>query len=194
MKRNYIDYETEELVVMYQSTQQEEYLQEIIFRNSGLLHKWAWDYRNIPQIEQEDLIEEGYIACWRAVSKFDLQRGISFSTFLKVEVSQQYNRLYNEATRKKRFRGSEPVSYESLTEINREGTDIRNEIRFEDYSSVEVREFVEMLEDTTKKVCVMLVDGMSKSNIAKALGITPASVSYHVKRLQKAYIAFYAEV
>ena len=70
MKRNYTDYETEELVVMYHSTQQEEYLQEIIFRNSGLLHKWAWDYRNIPQIEQEDLIEEGYIACWRAVSKF----------------------------------------------------------------------------------------------------------------------------
>lgn len=194
MKRNYTDYETEELVVMYQSTQQEEYLQEIIFRNSGLLHSWAWDYRNIPQIEQEDLIEEGYIACWRAVRKFDLQRGISFSTFLKVEVSQQYNRLYNEATRKKRFAGSEPVSYEGLTEINREGTDMIDVLRFEDYSSVEVREFVEMLEDTTKKVCVMLVDGMSKSNIAKSLGITPASVSYHVKRLQKAYIAFCAEV
>jgi DNA-binding CsgD family transcriptional regulator len=35
------------------------------------------------------------------------------------------------------------------------------------------------------------MDGMSKKEIAKALEITPATISYHVGRLQIAYTNFF---
>jgi RNA polymerase nonessential primary-like sigma factor len=194
MKQNYMDYETEELVVMYQSTQKEEVLQEIISRNEGLLNNWVWDYRNIPNYESEDLLEEAYIACWRAVENYSTERGVTFTTFLKVNVRQQFNRLYNEATRKKRYTGSTPVSYESLVEINKDGGDMPERaftLNCEDYSYLEVKEFLNSLSNNAKEVAVRLMDGMSKKEIAKALEITPATISYHVGRLQIAYTNFF---
>lgn len=177
-------FKTEELVVWYQSTQNEDYFREIICRNDGLLHKWAWEYINIPAHDIEDLLEEGYIACWQAVKGYNIERGVCFSTFLKVTVRQHYNRLYKEATRQKRFTGSAPTSWEELEEINQEGAFT------DDYTDIEVSEFLERLEGTTKKVADMLFTGVSKGDIAKALNITPASTSYHVKRLQQAYISY----
>jgi RNA polymerase nonessential primary-like sigma factor len=189
MKQNYMDYETEELVVMYQSTQNEEVLQEIISRNEGLLNNWVWDYRNIPNYESEDLLEEAYIACWRAVENYSIERGVTFTTFLKVNVRQQFNRLYNEATRKKRYTGSTPVSYESLVEINKEGGDVSDreckEIRF-----YEFMEFLASLHLNEKEQVAVniLMEGGTKGEVAKALKCTPATANYYFKSIRKKFV------
>lgn len=47
MQETYKNYETEELVRMYQNSHNEAYLQEIIRRNEGLHNKWVNDYVNI---------------------------------------------------------------------------------------------------------------------------------------------------
>ena len=178
MQDIYRRYETEELVAMYQSTQKEEYLQEIMRRNSGLLHGWVWQYRNIPSYDKEDLLEEANIACWRAV----------------VHVVQQLNRLYAEATRQKRYTGCLPDSYEELTEVNKDGVSMRSfTVECLELSEIEVKEFLESISGTIKEVAVMLYDGMTKGEVAKALGITPASTTYHLKKLQQAYIAYFGE-
>lgn len=183
MQETYMNFATEELVGMYQSSHNEDYLQEIMRRNRGLLHKWAYSYNNIPYLDEEDLLEEGYIACWKAVSKYNIERSVTFSTFLKVTVHQHYNRLYNEVTRKKRFAGAEPISYEALEDIHKESY-----IEFELLSDLEVREFISSLDGKVQYIATMLLDGYTKGDIARALGITPASTTYHIKRLEKLVI------
>jgi FixJ family two-component response regulator len=61
----------------------------------------------------------------------------------------------------------------------------------EDYSYLEVKEFLDSISGTVKEVAIRLMDGMSKKEIAKALEITPATISYHVGRLQIAYTNFF---
>ncbi len=184
MKEMYRSYNTEDLVVMYQNTQKEDCLEEIIRRNKGLLTMWAKSYSNIPCHDMEDLLEEGYIACWQAVSNYNPAKGVVFTTLLKVYVKQRLNRLYNEATRKKRYTGADPVSWEELEEIHREGSFI------DDGSSIEVNDFMRNLEGTVKSVADMLYSGMTKGEVAKSLGVTPATTNYHLKKLQRAYIAY----
>lgn len=195
MQDIYKRYEMEELVAMYQSTQKEEYLQEIIRRNTGLFHNWAYKYRNIPNCDTDDLVEEMYIACWKAVGGYDPARGVSFTTFLKECTYQQLNRLYNEATRKKRYTGTELASYEELTEIHKDGMSGSSfSVECKELSEIEVNEFLESIGGTVKEIAVMLYDGMTKGEVAKALGVTPATTSYHIKRLQQAYIAYFGGV
>lgn len=196
MKQDFSNYGNEELVLEYQTTQDEAVLQEILIRNKGLLHMWVYLYRNIPYVEEEDLLEEAYIACWRAVKSYDPQRGTSFTTILRAAVTQQLNRLYNEATRKKRCASSPPLSYEKLIEINRDGgSELDNYFTVEapDLSDIEIREFLTGIGGTTKKVAIRLLRGYSKVEIARELKYTPATISYHVGRLKKAFTAFYAE-
>lgn len=195
MQDIYRKYETEELVALYQSTQREEYLQEIIRRNAGLFHSWAYQYRNIPNYDEDDLTEEMYIACWKAVGGYDPARGVAFTTCLKGYVIQRLNRIYREATRKKRHTGTELASYEELAEINKDGVSGSSfSIECKDFSEIEVREFLESVSGTVKDIAVMLYDGMSKGEIAKNLGVTPATTSYHIKRLQQACIAYFGGV
>lgn len=112
----------EELVKLYKESRNEEYLAELISQNTGLINILVSSYlSSIPNSELEDLVSESYIPMLKAIEDFDEKQGFSFSTLLKAYVLQHLNRLYNEATRKKRFTGSTPVSYESLVEINKEG-------------------------------------------------------------------------
>lgn len=187
MQENYRNFTAEELVLQYQATQDEGILQELIIRNKGLIRIWVIKYRNIPHSDSEDLEEEAYIALWRAAKAYNPERGYTFTSCLKGYVQQAFNRLYEEATRHKRYNGMENTSYDELEEINRERAS------FDDYSGLELGEFIESLSGTAKAVAQMLLDGYTNGDMAKALSITPASVSYHCKRLQKAYLAYYVE-
>jgi RNA polymerase nonessential primary-like sigma factor len=186
MQEIYKNYETEELVVLFQKSHNDTYLQEIIRRNKGLIHRWVICYNNIPFYDIEDLVEESYIALWRAVESFAVSKGYTFSTYLKGCVKQRLNRLYNEATRRKRFVGSEPYSYDDLKEINKEvSTD------FELFNDLEVKEFISSLDEKAQYIAVKLLEGYTKGDIAKALGITPASTTYHIKRLENLAVEYF---
>lgn len=184
------DYVTEDLVVMYQVTKAEEVLSEIVNRNNGLIHLWARDYQNIPNYEEEDLVEEAVISCWKAVCKFDPDKGIRFSSFLKSYVIQRFNRIYKCETRLKRYNGLEQESYEAIVELNNTGCTSCDKCHHDDYSSIEINEFLMMLEGTTRKVAELLLTGFSKVEVAGELQITPASTSYHVKRIKNSYASY----
>lgn len=194
MQDIYKRYETEALVVMYQSSKKDELLQEIFNRNAGLFHNWAYQYRNMPHYDMDDLTEEITIACWKAVEGYDPARGVTFTTCLKGYVVQRLNRLYNEVTRKKRYTGTDNASYEELVEIHKDGVSGKSfSVEFEELSQIEVEEFLESISGTVKDIAVMLYKGMTKGEVAKALGVTPATTTYHIKRLQQAYIAYFGE-
>lgn len=186
MQKSYKDYGTEKLVVMYQDTYNEEYLQEVMHRNRGLLYIWAESYINIPFYDIEDLIEEARIALWRAVESFDNGRGVLFASFLEGVVKQHFNRLYNEVTRKKRYNGIELSNYSELDEINEV-----NSVPFEAYSDLTVKDFIESLNGKLKYIAVCLMEGYTKIDISKALNITPASTTYHIKKLEAIAVEYF---
>lgn len=187
-------FNNEELVIAYRESGNEAYLQELITKNQGLINILVSGYvSSIPNAEYEDLVSESYIPMLRAIEDFDPSLGFTFANLLKVYVRQHLNRIYNEATRKKRYAGYTPISYQSLEEINKEGgeiTDSHFKIECEEISSVEFTELLKSLKFNDKEwVAVnVLMTGGTKGEVAKALNCTPATANYYFKSIKKKFI------
>ena len=96
----------EELVELYRGTKDERYLSDLLEQNAGIIYLLAEPFvHTIPNAELEDLIQEANIALVKAVAEFDVNKGYTFTTFLKGVVRQRLSRIYNAETRKKRYRG-----------------------------------------------------------------------------------------
>lgn len=184
----------EELVVAYRTTRNERYLEELINQNKGLMYMIVEPFvHSIPNSELEDLTSEAYIPMLNAIEDFDEERGLTFSNLLKVYVRQHLSRLYNEATRQKRYNGSTSMSYESLAEINREGGsegDTYFTIECEDFNSVEFMALISSLGLNEKEQVAVnvLMAGGTKGEVAKALRCTPATANYYFKQLRKKFV------
>lgn len=137
MSKGFITGTNEELIKAYKESRDESYLKELIEANKGLINLLVSPYlTSIPNSELEDLTSESYIPMLRAIEDYDPEQGVAFSTLLKVYVRQHLNRLYNEATRQKRFTGTTPDSLDRLSEINKEGgteTDSTFEVECKDF-------------------------------------------------------------
>lgn len=183
-----------DLVVMYRNTQNERYLKMLMDQIKGLVAIIVMPYKEtIPYVEFEDLVSEGYIILLKVIEDYDQYRGRAFSTLLKTYIQQHLNRLYNQATRKKRFTGSTPVSYESLIEINREGGsegDTFFTVECEDFNSVEFADLVASLGLNEKEQVAVniLMAGGTKGDVAKALTCTPATANYYFKQIRKKFV------
>ena len=187
-------YNNEELVRNYKASGNESFLSELIKANTPLLRILVEPYlATIPNSEYEDLISESYMPMLKAIEDFDESRGLAFTTILKAYVQQNLNRLYNEATRKKRYNGSALASYEALTEINKEGgceLDSTFTLECEDVRDFEFLELINSLRlNEREQVAVnILMDGGSKGAVAKALKCTPATANYYFKSIRKKFV------
>ena len=184
----------EVLVRNYKESGNESFLEELIQKNTPLLRILVEPYlATIPNSEYEDLISESYIPMLKAIEDFDEARGLAFTTLLKAYVRQHLNRLYNEATRKKRCIGSAPLSYEALTEINKEGgceLDSYFTVECEDVRDFEFEDLLSSLHFNEKEQSAVhiLMDGGSKGDVAKALKCTPATANYYFKSIRKKFV------
>ena len=184
----------EELVKLYRDSRDEVYLAELISQNTGLINILVSSYLDtIPNAELEDLVSESYIHMLKAIEDFDEEQGFSFSTLLKAYVRQHLNRLYNEATRKKRFMGSLPDSIDRLQEINKDGgteTDSSFTVEVEDFKMVEFMELLNSLNLNEKEQIAVnvLMSGGKKGDVAKALKCTPATANYYFKSIKKKFV------
>ena len=187
-------YTNEELVKRYKESGNEKFLEELINKNTPLLRLLVDPYlATIPNSEYEDLIAESYIPMLKAIDDFDESRGLAFTTLLKAYVRQNLNRLYNEATRKKRYIGSVPASYEALTEINKEGgceLDSYFTVECEDVRDFEFQDLLRSLNLNEREWIAVnvLMDGGTKGDVAKALNCTPATANYYFKSIKKKFI------
>lgn len=184
----------EELVKLYRDSRDEAYLAELISQNTGLINILVSSYLDtIPNAELEDLVSESYIPMLKAIEDFDEEQGFSFSTLLKAYVRQHLNRLYNEATRKRRFMGSLPDSIDRLQEINKDGgteTDSSFTVEVEDFKMVEFMELLNSLNLNEKEQIAVnvLMSGGKKGDVAKALKCTPATANYYFKSIKKKFV------
>lgn len=182
MSKGFITGTNEELIKAYKESRDESYLKELIEANKGLINLLVSPYlTSIPNFELEDLTSESYIPMLRAIEDYDPEQGVAFSTLLKVYARQ------------KRFTGTTPDSLDRLSEINKEGgteTDSTFEVECKDFSSVEFMDLLDSLQlnDKEQVAVNILMAGGAKGEIAKALNITNATVSWHIKNLKKKFI------
>lgn len=150
MSKGFITGTNEELIKAYKESRDESYLKELIEANKGLINLLVSTYlTSIPNSELEDLTSESYIPMLRAIEDYDPEQGVAFSTLLKVYVRQHLNRLYNEATRQKRFTGTTPDSLDRLSEINKEGG-TETDSTFEVECKPQLRMFLQMINKDEK--------------------------------------------
>lgn len=184
----------EMLVRNYKESRKEEFLAELIKKNTPLLRMLVDPYLStIPNSEYEDLISESYIPMLKAIDDFEEARGLAFITLLKVYVRQHLNRLYNEVTRKKRYNGSTAISYEALTEINTEGEcelDSSFTVACEDITALEFTDLIRSINLNEKEQIAVnvLMNGGTKGEVAKALGCTPATANYYFKSIKNKFV------
>lgn len=184
----------EALVKLYKESKNEKYLEALINQNKPLMRILIDPYLgSIPNSEYEDLFSECWIPILNAIEDFDESKGLAFITLLKAYVRQKLNRVYTEATRKKRYNGSTAVSYEALTEINKEGgceMDTYFEITCEEVTSFEFADLLRSLNLNEKEqiAVTVLMDGGTKGEVARALNCTPATANYYFKSIKKKFI------
>lgn len=183
--KRFAERSTEDLVLEYRRTNDEEYIEEILRRNKGLIYMWAIQYLNIPHSEADDLVSEGYIALMQAVSGFDPAMGYSFTSCLKGCVCRRLNKIYKWETRDKRGAGSVAVSYEELIGLSG-GGEVRSSSE-DDYSHIDAEKYLEQLQATQRTIVEYLLQGYGKVEIADLLQITPATISYYMKQIKKNY-------
>ena len=175
----------EELVNLYKSGEAGAF-EELMKNTEKLRFSLAQSYLNIPGSELEDLVSEG------AIKNFDAEKyATTFSTFLYSAISRRYNTLFKKATSAKRSPNGFVESYDQMnsnSEYEEDGNSLGNSefsVECEDYSMIEVRSLLESLKlsDRERLVVNLLMDGNSKPDIARRLGVKTPSVHKYVQRI-----------
>ena len=134
------------------------------------------------RFEKEDLMQEGLVACFRAVLSFDKTKGASFKTYAAVCIK---NALKNFVRKKNNVFLSADEDFVSLADETVGSVTAEDEyISSENYK--DLRESLEKILSTAEyNVFSLFVDGMSYSEIAEKTGQSIKSVDCALQRVRK---------
>ncbi len=134
------------------------------------------------RFEKEDLMQEGMVACFRAVLSYDGGKGASFRTYAAVCIK---NALKNFVKKKDNFFISADKDFVPLEDETSDGATAEDEyISSENYKNL--RESLEkVLSQTEYSVFSLFVDGMSYSEIAEKTGQSVKGVDGALQRVRK---------
>ena len=118
----------------------------------------------------DDWFQEGMIGFIFAVRTFDSKKGVSFSTYASVCISNKLRTVWKKANRIVDTVSDLSDTFDSPTQSTEE-----NYIESENYISFTER-LAENLSDTEKKVISYYLAGFSYSETSKATGLTEKSV------------------
>lgn len=65
-----------------------ECLNRLVEHHEGLIH-WVLRQQHVGHTAYDDLLQEGRIAVWHAILRFDVRRGVAFSSFAFVAIRRQ---------------------------------------------------------------------------------------------------------
>lgn len=190
----YTGMKAEELVGLYKNGDERAF-EALMCSTEKLRAHLALKYLNIPGSELDDLLSEGAIAMMEAAKNFDESKGAAFTTFLYKHISRRYDKLYSQASAKKRNVNVEVKVHSYIDNLDTDSTvsGDRDFLRSKDYFSVVCDEFdmIEMrmlidslkLSEKERVVVNLLIEGCSKPDIAKHLGVKVPSVHSYIKRI-----------
>lgn len=134
------------------------------------------------RFEKEDLMQEGMVACFRAILSYDDKKGASFRTYASVCIR---NALKNFVKKKDNVFLSADEGFVPLEDETSDGATAEDEyISSENYKTLRVS-LEKVLSETEYSVFSLFVDGMSYSEISQKTGLTVKSVDGALQRVRK---------
>lgn len=156
-------------------------LQILIKRMESVIANCALSFSD-NRFENEDLIQEGMVACFRAILSFNDEKGASFRTYAAVCIK---NALKNFVRKKDNVFLSADKDFVPLGDETVSSTTTEDEyISSENYKSL--RESLrKILSQTEYSVFSLFVDGMSYFEIAEKTGQSIKGVDGALQRVRK---------
>lgn len=156
-------------------------LRVLIKRMESVIANCAVSFSD-SRFENEDLIQEGMVACFRAILSFDSGKGASFKTYASVCIK---NALKNFVKKKDHILISADEDFVPLGDETVGGITAEDEyISSENYKLLR-ESLKKFLSQTEYTVFSLFVDGMSYSEIAEKTGQSIKSVDGALQRVRK---------
>ena len=138
---------------------------------------------NIHGIDGDDLLQEGLMGLTKAITSFNREVGVKFTTFATVCIDNQISDARKKARRKKHAILSESIPLAESDAVSDENPQECVEGR---EAAMAVRSAIEtMLTPMERKILLYFLEGLSYENIAKKLSITPKAVDNGLQRVRK---------
>ena len=162
----------------------------LVFRYSKLIFVKAGIYAS-TDIDTDDLKQEGLMGLLKAIASFDIDKGVKFSTFAEVCITNQMKTFLAKSRKN-------PFPCESLDNIP---TDSISEEKTPESIYINKEFFSELwhavnniLSETERKVFSLYIQGMSYREIASKCGISEKTTDNAIQRAKnkiRAYIGKY---
>lgn len=131
----------------------------------------------IPNMDRDDLLQEGMLALFKAVKTYDVNKNKDFKSFLEMCVKRQLISALRHATRRKDIPIEGYLPWDE--NINISLALVERELP---YLSQEFKQKLSRLEST---VLEKYLEGKSYNEIAKELGCSPKSVDNAIQRVKR---------
>lgn len=147
--------------------------------------KLIWIKANImanSASDAEDLAQEGLLGLLNAISKFDSERRVKFSTFAEVCISNRMRTILdkNRNVPVVETDGSDISNDEAVLPDTPESIFIEKEHLSQLYN-----EIISLLSDREWKIFTLFLQGLSYKNIAEKLNISEKSVDNAIQRIRR---------
>ena len=167
--------------------------EKLVIENQNLVHHVCRKYfsNQFFYHEYEDIAGVGMIGLVQAAKRFRPELGFQFSTFACRVIENEIRKYLRDTNA-----GGVIASGERKQEVacysfqNILGDDMTYEDMLDteqDFTAVEVDEFVSSLEGLEKEVCLLTLAGYKQWQIAKMLGISQGHVSRQLTRVRGKY-------
>lgn len=186
-RRNVSEQSSEELLLDAKSGDSSAF-EEIAKRYEKAIQALAHSF-NVPESERDDLYQEGLIALYRAVSRYD-ESVSKFSTFATTCIKRAMLTWIRDHVAKNGTDGNSVVQIsqeEIFEELCSEASESCPEELYISKETVKnlISEAIKKLSDYEKCVFLMYLEEMTSSEIAEALGRTKKSAENALDRIRK---------
>lgn len=169
-------------------------MKQLAADNQGLVyHVCRKHYRGyLPH--DEDLIASGMVGLVRAAKRFRPELGYEFSTYAYQAIRNEIRRYLRDknhpgGVKVPRDSGIKVACY-SIQNPIKAGSEAAYEDALEteqDFTSVEVDEFMSTLSEREQELCQLVAAGLKQREVAERLGTTQASVSRWLGEVRRKY-------
>lgn len=132
--------------------------------------------------ETEDLIQEGMMGLYQAISEYKQDKGTAFKPFAKLCISRKMIDAVKRADSKKNAPMKNYVSILSEEDLSADGLDPEEKMIYDDDRRDLNKMLSRILTDVEFKVFTMYMDGASSAEICETTGKTPKSIDNAIQR------------
>lgn len=173
--------------------ERDELFEEIFTDLKGVVKGVARKWDNSLPMDRDDIESELVIVLFRVLEDFNIEDGNKVSTLCNTYFTNKLNNIYNKFnTQKRSNKHGDDYSMEMVMDSNdiELGAELAESLSFtvDDYREAELMCFLDELglEVKERTVCELFANGFTnKSEIARQIGISPAGLSYMIKRIKE---------